>query len=165
MALIIKSENFKNNNIGQDNGGLQPGDVSVLAKMRLNNGAPTRNGNNNDEISYDNEGKQNLFQDRVVSSDNGVTTTYATARDTSYFALHSTKDTSDIDNETELGNVTQEGNFHYVAPQNHVTTDKANYSWSSEGTTEDENEEPKNNRTAAINQIYMVGSVNAMSAR
>ena len=164
MALVISSDNYKNNNIGPDNGGLQPKDLSQLNNMRLNNGAPTRNGEN-DVINYDNSKKENPWQDRVVSTDNGVTATYTTARDKTYFALHGTQDASDIDNNTEIGNVTQTGNFHYVAPQNKVVTDNNNYSWDDQGTSETEDDVKTNDRISGINQIYQVGSVNAMSAR
>lgn len=167
MALVISSENYKNNNIGPDDGGLQPRDASQLKNMRLNNGAPTRNSSNNDVINYDNKGEENLFQDRVVSTDNGVNTTYTTARDATYFALHGTKDSSDIDNNTEIGNVTEVGKFHYVAPQNKVVTDSSKVVWDDKGTEEDESDDTFNNegRLSEINKIYMVGSVNAMSAR
>ena len=55
MALVISSENFKDNEIGAGNGGIQPSEVNSLNGMRLNNGAPTRNGTNDDVINYDNK--------------------------------------------------------------------------------------------------------------
>ena len=163
MALVISSENYKNNNIGPDNGGLQPKDASQLKNMRLNNGAPSRNGEN-DVINYDNGGEKNPWQDRVVSTENETTTTYTTARDATYFALHGTSNENDIDNNTEIGSVTKTGNFHYVAPQNKVVTDDNNYIWDEKGTEETE-DDVKVDRISQINQIYQVGSVNAMSAR
>lgn len=166
MALVIDSENYKNNNIGPDNGGLQPLDTSQVANMRLNNGAPTRNGINNDVINYDNNGKENPWQDRVVSTGNNTAATYTTARDATYFALHGTTDTTDFDNNTAVGNVTEEGKFHYVGPQTAVKTDDDNYIWDETEVSEGETPTPVGNeRTSEINKIYMVGSVNAMSAR
>lgn len=168
MALNITSENYKNNCIGMDNGGLQPSGNYTLDTMRLNNGAPTRKNGNSDEISYDNEGKENPWQDRVVSTDNGVTQTFTTARDGTYFALHGTTVETDIDNGTNIGDVTESGNFHYVGPQTNVTTDNGNYEWTKDGQVveaETEGATGQNTRTSKINEIYMVGSVNAMSAR
>ena len=146
MALKISSENFKNNEIGAGNGGIQPSETSNLKGMRLNNGAPTRNGTNDDIINYDNGGKENPFQDRVIASKQGDTTSYTTARNTKFFELID-REGSDDDNGTQLGNVTMSGGFHYVAPQANITTDDAD------------------KRKTEIEQIYMVGSVNAMSAR
>ncbi len=146
MALKISSENFKNNEIGAGNGGIQPSETSNLKGMRLNNGAPTRNGTNDDIINYDNSGKENPFQDRVIASKQGNETSYTTARNTKFFELID-REGSDDDNGTQLGNVTLSGSFHYVAPQANITTDDAD------------------KRKTEIEQIYMVGSVNAMSAR
>ena len=67
MALNITSENFKDNEIGKGDGGIQPSATKTTAGMRLNNGAPARVGAN-DNISYDNAGKENPFLDRVISS-------------------------------------------------------------------------------------------------
>lgn len=145
MALRISSENFTNNEIGAGNGGIQPSDTSSLKGMRLNNGAPTRNGTNDDVINYDNAGKSNPFQDRVVSSKQGDEVSYTTARDTKFFELID-REGSDQDNGTQLGNVTMNGEYHYVAPKTGITVDNEN-------------------RRSKINEIYMVGSVNAMSAR
>ena len=154
MALVISSKNFKDNEIGAGNGGIQPSDTSKVDGMRLNNGAPTRNGTNNDVISYDNSGKENLFQDRVISSKQKATTTYVSARNTSAFELIDRKneDGTDYtnDNGTQLGNVTLSGSFHYVKPGDTSTTETTSTA---------------NSRKSEIEKIYMVGSVNAMSAR
>lgn len=147
MALKISSENFKNNEIGAGNGGIQPSETSNLKGMRLNNGAPTRNGTNDDIINYDNSGKENLFQDTVITSKQGEDTSTYSARDTKFFELIDREDIEDQDNGTSLGNVTMTGSFHYVAPKSAITKDDAD------------------KRKTEIEQIYMVGSVNAMSAR
>lgn len=146
MALVISSENFKDNEIGAGNGGIQPSEVNSLNGMRLNNGAPTRNGTNDDVINYDNNGKENPFQDRVVSSKQGENTSYTFARNGRAFELID-REAYEDDNGTQLGNVTLSGEFHYVAPKTNITTDNAG------------------KRKAEIEKIYMVGSVNAMSAR
>ena len=150
MALKITSDNFKDNEIGKGDGGIQPSATKTTEGMRLNNGAPARKGND-DEISYDNIGKENPFLDRVISSNQNNTTTYVNARNTSAFELIDRKneDGSDYtnDNGTPLGSVTLSGEFHYVAPKTNITTDNAD------------------KRKAEIEKIYMVGSVNAMSAR
>ena len=146
MALVISSENFKDNEIGAGNGGIQPSEVNSLNGMRLNNGAPTRNGTNDDVINYDNNGKENPFQDRVVSSKQGENTSYTFARNGRAFELID-REAYEDDNGTQLGNVTLSGEFHYVAPKTNITTDNAD------------------KRKAEIEKIYMVGSVNAMSAR
>lgn len=174
MALKINNGTFTNNQIGMDNGGLQPTNDGNygLGKMRLNNGAPTRNGSNDDVIDYNNNNSseasddKNFYQDRVISTTNDETTTYVTARDANYFALHNTPITTDLDNNTDIGNVTETGKFHYVGPQTKVSTDSANYVWDDKGTTEDTSDDTNaNSRISEINKIYMVGSVNAMSAR
>lgn len=148
MALNITSENFKDNEIGVGNGGIQPSDTSGIEGMRLNNGAPSRNGND-DEISYDNAGKENPFLDRVISSTQNNTTTYVNARNTSAFELIDRSDYTN-DNGTPLGSVTSSGSFHYVKPGDTSTTETTATATS---------------RKSEIEKIYMVGSVNAMSAR
>ena len=148
MALNITSENFKDNEIGAGNGGIQPSDTSGIDGMRLNNGAPSRNGND-DEISYDNAGKENPFLDRVISSKQDATTTYVSARNTSAFELIDRSDYTN-DNGTPLGSVTSSGSFHYVKPGDTSTTETTTTATS---------------RKSEIEKIYMVGSVNAMSAR
>lgn len=148
MALNITSENFKDNEIGVGNGGIQPSDTSGIEGMRLNNGAPARVGSN-DNISYDNAGKENPFLDRVISSKQDDTTTYVNARNTSAFELIDRSDYTN-DNGTPLGSVTSSGSFHYVKPGDTSTT---------------ETTATANSRKSEIEKIYMVGSVNAMSAR
>ena len=148
MALKITSENFKDNEIGAGNGGIQPSATSDIDGMRLNNGAPARKGND-DEISYDNAGKENPFLDRVISSKQDATTTYVNARNTSAFELIDRSGYIN-DNGTPLGSVTSSGSFHYVKPGDTSTT----------GTTA-----TATSRKSKIEEIYMVGSVNAMSAR
>ena len=147
MALEITSENFKDNEIGKGDGGIQPSATKTTAGMRLNNGAPSRNGND-DEISYDNAGKENPFLDRVISSTQN-NTTYVNARNTSAFELIDRSDYTN-DNGTPLGSVTSSGSFHYVKPGDTSTT---------------ETTATANSRKSEIEKIYMVGSVNAMSAR
>ena len=153
MALEITSKNFKDNEIGKGDGGIQPSATKTTAGMRLNNGAPSRSGND-DEISYDNAGKENPFLDRVISSNQNNTTTYVNARNTSAFELIDRKneDGTDYtnDNGTQLGNVTLSGSFHYVKPGDTSTTETTSTA---------------NSRKSKIEEIYMVGSVNAMSAR
>lgn len=148
MALEITSENFKDNEIGKGDGGIQPSATKTTAGMRLNNGAPSRNGND-DEISYDNAGKENPFLDRVISSTQNNTTTYVNARNTSAFELIDRSDYTN-DNGTPLGSVTSSGSFHYVKPGDISTTETTATATS---------------RKSEIEKIYMVGSVNAMSAR
>ena len=148
MALEITSENFKDNEIGKGDGGIQPSATKTAAGMRLNNGAPSRNGND-DEISYDNAGKENPFLDRVISSNQNNTTTYVNARNTSAFELIDRSDYTN-DNGTPLGSVTSSGSFHYVKPGDTSTT---------------ETKATATSRKSEIEKIYMVGSVNAMSAR
>lgn len=148
MALNITSENFKDNEIGVGNGGIQPSDTSGIEGMRLNNGAPARVGSN-DNISYDNAGKENPFLDRVISSKQDATTTYVSARNTSAFELIDRSDYTN-DNGTPLGSVTSSGSFHYVKPGDTSTTETTTTATS---------------RKSEIEKIYMVGSVNAMSAR
>lgn len=148
MALEITSENFKDNEIGKGDGGIQPSATKTTAGMRLNNGAPSRNGND-DEISYDNAGKENPFLDRVISSNQNNTTTYVKARNTSAFELIDRSDYTN-DNGTPLGSVTSSGSFHYVKPGDTSTTETTATATS---------------RKSEIEKIYMVGSVNAMSAR
>lgn len=148
MALEITSENFKDNEIGKGDGGIQPSATKTTAGMRLNNGAPSRNGND-DEISYDNAGKENPFLDRVISSNQNNTTTYVNARNTSAFELIDRSDYTN-DNGTPLGSVTSSGRFHYVKPGDTSTTETTATATS---------------RKSEIEKIYMVGSVNAMSAR
>lgn len=148
MALEITSENFKDNEIGKGDGGIQPSATKTTAGMRLNNGAPSRNGND-DEISYDNAGKENPFLDRVISSNQNNTTTYVNARNTSAFELIDRSDYTN-DNGTPLGSVTSSGSFHYVKPGDTSTTETTTTATS---------------RKSEIEKIYMVGSVNAMSAR
>ena len=148
MALKITSDNFKDNEIGKGDGGIQPSATKTTAGMRLNNGAPSRNGND-DEISYDNAGKENPFLDRVISSNQNNTTTYVNARNTSAFELIDRSDYTN-DNGTPLGSVTSSGSFHYVKPGDTSTTETT-------ATT--------TSRKSEIEKIYMVGSVNAMSAR
>ena len=148
MALEITSENFKDNEIGKGDGGIQPSATKTTAGMRLNNGAPSRNGND-DEISYDNAGKENPFLDRVISSTQNNTTTYVNARNTSAFELIDRSDYTN-DNGTPLGSVTSSGSFHYVKPGDTSTTETTATATS---------------RKSEIEKIYMVGSVNAMSAR
>lgn len=173
MALIISSENIKDNVIGQGNGGLQPatsyknGDGS----MRLNNGAPVRNGENSDVINYENNSSsveydsKNMYQDRVIASVQNEKTNTISARDETYFALHGTTSETDIDNGTELGNVTPTNSFHYVGPQSLVTTDDSTYSWKDGKVSVVDDDDTAASRTEKINQIYMVGSVNVLSAR
>ena len=72
MALKITSDNFEDNEIGKGDGGIQPSATETTVGMRLNNGAPSRN-KNDDEISYDNAGKENPFLDRVISSNQNNT--------------------------------------------------------------------------------------------
>ena len=148
MALEITSENFKDNKIGKGDGGIQPSATKITAGMRLNNGAPSRNGND-DEISYDNAGKKNPFLDRVISSNQNDTTTYVNARNTSAFELIDRSDYTN-DNGTPLGSVTSSGSFHYVKPGDTSITETTATATS---------------RKSEIEKIYMVGSVNAMSAR
>lgn len=148
MALEITSENFKDNEIGKGDGGIQPSATKTTAGMRLNNGAPSRNGDD-DEISYDNAGKENPFLDRVISSNQNNTTTYVNARNTSAFELIDRSDYTN-DNGTPLGSVTSSGSFHYVKPGDTSTTETTAITTS---------------RKSEIEKIYMVGSVNAMSAR
>lgn len=148
MALNITSENFKNNEIGAGDGGIQPSDTSGIDGMRLNNGAPARVGAN-DNISYDNAGKENPFLDRVISSKQNDTTTYVSARNTSAFELIDRSNYTN-DNGTPLGSVTSNGSFHYVKPGDTSTTETTATATS---------------RKSEIEKIYMVGSVNAMSAR
>lgn len=148
MALEITSKNFKDNEIGKGDGGIQPSATKTTAGMRLNNGAPSRNGND-DEISYDNAGKENPFLDRVISSNQNNTTTYVNARNTSAFELIDRSDYTN-DNGTPLGSVTSSGSFHYVKPGDTSAT---------------ETTETSKKRESEIGKIYMVGSVNAMSAR
>lgn len=148
MALEITSKNFKDNEIGKGDGGIQPSATKTTAGMRLNNGAPSRNGND-DEISYDNAGKENPFLDRVISSKQNATTTYVSARNTSAFELIDRSDYTN-DNGTPLGSVTSSGSFHYVKPGDTSTTETTATATS---------------RKSEIEKIYMVGSVNAMSAR
>ena len=148
MALEITSENFKDNEIGKGDGGIQPSATKTTAGMRLNNGAPSRNGND-DEISYDNAGKENPFLDRVISSTQNNTTTYVNARNTSAFELIDRSDYTN-DNGTPLGSVTSSGSFHYVKPGDTSITETTATATS---------------RKSEIEKIYMVGSVNAMSAR
>ena len=148
MALEITSENFKDNEIGKGDGGIQPSATKTTAGMRLNNGAPSRNGND-DEISYDNAGKENPFLDRVISSNQNNTTTYVNARNTSAFELIDRSNYTN-DNGTPLGSVTSSGSFHYVKPGDTSTT---------------ETKTTATSRKSEIEKIYMVGSVNAMSAR
>lgn len=148
MALKITSDNFKDNEIGKGDGGIQPSATKTTAGMRLNNGAPSRN-KNDDEISYDNAGKENPFLDRVISSNQNNTTTYVNARNTSAFELIDRSDYTN-DNGTPLGSVTSSGSFHYVKPGDTSTT---------------ETTVTANSRKSEIEKIYMVGSVNAMSAR
>lgn len=148
MALEITSDNFKDNEIGKGDGGIQPSATKTTAGMRLNNGAPSRNGND-DEISYDNAGKENPFLDRVISSNQNETTTYVNARNTSAFELIDRSDYTN-DNGTPLGSVTSSGSFHYVKPGDASTTETTATATS---------------RKSKIEEIYMVGSVNAMSAR
>lgn len=148
MALKITSDNFKDNEIGKGDGGIQPSATKTTAGMRLNNGAPSRKGND-DEISYDNAGKENPFLDRVISSNQNETTTYVKARNTSAFELIDRNNYTN-DNGTPLGSVTSSGSFHYVKPGDTSTT---------ETTT------TVSSRKSEIEKIYMVGSVNAMSAR
>lgn len=148
MALEITSGNFKDNEIGKGDGGIQPSATKTTAGMRLNNGAPSRNGND-DEISYDNAGKENPFLDRVISSKQNATTTYVSARNTSAFELIDRSDYTN-DNGTPLGSVTSSGSFHYVKPGDTSTTETTATATS---------------RKSEIEKIYMVGSVNAMSAR
>lgn len=148
MALEITSENFKDNEIGKGDGGIQPSATKTTAGMRLNNGAPSRNGND-DEISYDNAGKENPFLDRVISSNQNNTTTYVNARNTSAFELIDRSDYTN-DNGTPLGSVTSSGSFHYVKSGDTSTTETTATATS---------------RKSEIEKIYMVGSVNAMSAR
>lgn len=148
MALEITSENFKDNEIGKGDGGIQPSATKTTAGMRLNNGAPSRNGDD-DEISYDNAGKENPFLDRVISSTQNNTTTYVNARNTSAFELIDRSDYTN-DNGTPLGSVTSSGSFHYVKPGDTSTTETTATATS---------------RKSEIEKIYMVGSVNAMSAR
>ena len=153
MALNITSKNFKDNEIGAGNGGIQPSDTSDIDGMRLNNGAPARVGSN-DNISYDNAGKENSFLDRVISSKQDATTTYVSARNTSAFELIDRKNENGTDytndNGTPLGSVTSSGSFHYVKPGDTSTTETTATATS---------------RKSKIEEIYMVGSVNAMSAR
>lgn len=148
MALEITSDNFKDNEIGKGDGGIQPSATKTTAGMRLNNGAPSRNGND-DEISYDNAGKENPFLDRVISSTQNNTTTYVNARNTSAFELIDRSDYTN-DNGTPLGSVTSSGSFHYVKPGDTSIT---------------ETTATVTSRKSEIEKIYMVGSVNAMSAR
>lgn len=148
MALKITSENFKDNEIGKGDGGIQPSATKSTAGMRLNNGAPSRNGND-DEISYDNAGKKNPFLDRVISSKQDTTTTYVDARNTSAFELIDRSNYIN-DNGTPLGSVTSSGSFHYVKPGDTSITETTATATS---------------RKSEIEKIYMVGSVNAMSAR
>lgn len=148
MALKITSDNFKDNEIGKGDGGIQPSATKTTAGMRLNNGAPSRS-ENDDEISYDNAGKENPFLDRVISSNQNNTTTYVNARNTSAFELIDRSDYTN-DNGTPLGSVTSSGSFHYVKPGDTSTTETT-------ATT--------TSRKSEIEKIYMVGSVNAMSAR
>lgn len=148
MALEITSKNFKDNEIGKGDGGIQPSATKTTAGMRLNNGAPSRNGND-DEISYDNAGKENPFLDRVISSNQNDTTTYVNARNTSAFELIDRSYYTN-DNGTPLGSVTSSGSFHYVKPGDTSTT---------------ETKATATSRKSEIEKIYMVGSVNAMSAR
>lgn len=148
MALKITSENFKDNEIGKGDGGIQPSATKSTAGMRLNNGAPSRNGND-DEISYDNAGKKNPFLDRVISSKQDTTTTYVDARNTSAFELIDRSNYIN-DNGTPLGSVTSSGSFHYVNPGDTSITETTATATS---------------RKSEIEKIYMVGSVNAMSAR
>lgn len=153
MALKITSDNFKDNEIGKGDGGIQPSATITTEGMRLNNGAPARKGTD-DEISYDNAGKKNPFLDRVISSNQNDTTTYVNARNTNAFELIDRKniDGTDYtnDNGTPLGSVTSSGSFHYVKPGDTSTT---------------ETTETAASRKSKIEEIYMVGSVNAMSAR
>lgn len=148
MALKITSDNFKDNKIGKGDGGIQPSATKTTEGMRLNNGAPARKGDD-DEISYDNAGKENPFLDRVISSKQDITTTYVNARNTSAFELIDRSNYTN-DNGTPLGSVTSSGSFHYVKPGDTSTTE----------TTENSKK-----RESEIGKIYMVGSVNAMSAR
>lgn len=148
MALEITSDNFKDNEIGKGDGGIQPSATKTTAGMRLNNGAPSRNGND-DEISYDNAGKENPFLDRVISSTQNNTTTYVNARNASAFELIDRSDYTN-DNGTPLGSVTSSGSFHYVKPGDTSIT---------------ETTATVTSRKSEIEKIYMVGSVNAMSAR
>lgn len=148
MALKITSDNFKDNEIGKGDGGIQPSATKTTEGMRLNNGAPSRN-ENDDEISYDNAGKENPFLDRVISSNQNNTTTYVNARNTSAFELIDRSNYTN-DNGTPLGSVTSSGSFHYVKPGDTSTTETTATATS---------------RKSEIEKIYMVGSVNAMSAR
>ena len=148
MALKITSDNFKNNEIGKGDGGIQPSATKTTEGMRLNNGAPTRNGNE-DKISYDNAENENPFLDRVISSKQDDTTTYVNARNTSAFELIDRSNYTN-DNGTPLGSVTSSGSFHYVKPGDTSTTETTSTATS---------------RKSEIEKIYMVGSVNAMSAR
>lgn len=148
MALKITSDNFKDNEIGKGDGGIQPSATKTTEGMRLNNGAPARN-ENDDEISYDNAGKENPFLDRVISSKQNDTTTYVNARNTSAFELIDRSDYTN-DNGTPLGSVTSSGSFHYIKPGDTSTTETTATATS---------------RNSEIEKIYMVGSVNAMSAR
>ena len=148
MALKITSDNFKDNEIGKGDGGIQPSATKTTEGMRLNNGAPSRNGND-DEISYDNAEKENPFLDRVISSNQNDTTTYVNARNTSAFELIDRSNYTN-DNGTPLGSVTSSGSFHYVKPGDTSITETTATATS---------------RKSEIEKIYMVGSVNAMSAR
>lgn len=183
MALKIEGE-YKNNEIGMGNGGIQPGSYTNDQKsMRLNNGAPSRNGTNDDVINYTNNNSTMEYDDnthasidRVVASSSGegdqVTLTYVDARGKdsfSCFGLHSSASGTAIDNGTTLGDVTASGSFHYVGPQNSVSTDEATYEWDKNGVltevTESNKFKVESDRVSAINKIYMAGAVNAMSAR
>lgn len=159
MAVTITNSGFQNNEIGKGDGGIQPSDTKTAAGMRLNNGAPAKDGDNYN-INYNNTGKVNAFLDRVISTNQSNTTTYVEARNTSIFELID-RASYDNDNGTPLGSVTSSGSFHYIAPQASMITDSSNI----EEQTIEGKKVDVNKRKAEIEEIYMVGAVNAMSAR